>query len=64
MDNKMTLEELLEWSKGYEMTPEEMEEQRRSFAYGNVKISNPAVTREMVDEIADLREKRENDRKR
>lgn len=31
-----------------DMTPEERAEQRRSFAYGNVHLSNPAVTREMV----------------
>jgi len=28
-------------------------DQRRSFVFGNVAISNPDVTREMVDEIAD-----------
>lgn len=38
--------------RDYEMTPEEREEQRRSFAYGNVKLSNPEVTREMVDVVA------------
>ncbi len=27
--------------------------QRRSFAYGNVAIGNPRVTREMIDEAAD-----------
>lgn len=25
--------------------------QRRSFAYGNVKLSNDAITRELVDEV-------------
>jgi hypothetical protein len=35
------------------MTPEEKEEQRRSFAYGNTKIENPRITREMVDQAAD-----------
>jgi len=29
------------------------EEQRRSFAFGNASISNPLVTRELVDEVAD-----------
>lgn len=29
------------------------EQQRRSFAYGNTKIENPVVTREMVDMAAD-----------
>lgn len=35
------------------MTAAEREEQRRSFAYGNVSISNPNVTRELVDQVAD-----------
>ena len=35
------------------MTPEERESQRRSFVYGNVKLHNPEVTREMVDEVGD-----------
>jgi hypothetical protein len=36
-----------------EMTPEEREAQRRSFAYGNASLSNPDVTRELVDRVAD-----------
>ena len=36
------------------LSPEE--EQRRSFAYGNLKLSNPAVTRELVDRAADEQE--------
>lgn len=36
------------------MTSEEREEQRRSWAYGNCAIENPNVTREMVDEVADV----------
>lgn len=35
------------------MTDAEKEAQRRSFAYGNVAIENPNVTREMVDEEAE-----------
>lgn len=35
------------------MTPAQREEQRRSFVYGNCKIDNDAITREMVDEVAD-----------
>lgn len=34
------------------MTPEEREAQRRDFAYGNTKLANPAITREMVDKAA------------
>jgi hypothetical protein len=48
-----TLDELIEWARGYEMTPAEREAQRRSFAYGNCAIENPLVTRQMVDEVAD-----------
>lgn len=47
------LQKLLDLVRDYEMTPEEHEAQRRDFAYGNVKLSNPEVTREMVDEVAD-----------
>lgn len=35
------------------MTPAEREAQRRSFAYGNVAIDNPLVTRALVDEVAE-----------
>lgn len=44
---------LLAKVKGYVMSPEEREEQRRSFAHGNASISNPKVTRAMVDKAAD-----------
>ena len=47
------LEELLTKVRDVRMTPEEREAQRRSFAYGNAKGSNPAVTREMVDRAAE-----------
>lgn len=47
------LEDLLEKTKSIVMTPEQREEQCRDFAYGNAKISNPAVTREMVDRAAE-----------
>ena len=35
------------------MTADEKERQRRSFAFGNVNLSNENVTREMVDEAAE-----------
>lgn len=35
------------------MTPAQREEQRRDFAAGNVGLSNPAVTRAVVDKVAD-----------
>ena len=48
-----TLEEMIEVTRHIEMTPEQREEQRRSFAYGNTAIENPLITREMIDEAAE-----------
>ncbi len=39
------------------MTPEQAERQRRSFAYGNVKIENDSITWEMIDRAAEELEK-------
>lgn len=36
-----------------EPSPEDLEKQRRSFAYGNAALDNPNVTREMVDAAAE-----------
>lgn len=36
-----------------QMDSEEREAQRRSFAFGNASLSNPNVTRELVDEVAE-----------
>lgn len=47
------LEKLLNEAKRKEMTPEQWEEQRRSFAYGNTKIENDGITRETVDREAE-----------
>jgi len=47
------LEKLLATAKNHALTPAEKEEQRRSFAYGNTKIENVRITREMVDEEAE-----------
>lgn len=47
------LQKLLDEARNHVMTPGEKEEQRRSFAYGNTKIENPRITREMVDKAAD-----------
>ena len=49
----LNLQNLLEAAKNVVLTPEEKEQQRRSFAYGNVAIENPRITREMVDRAAD-----------
>lgn len=43
---------LIERARSIEMTPAEREEQRRSFAYGNANIENPAVTRDVIDKAA------------
>jgi hypothetical protein len=47
------LKELLEKAKRVEASPEQKEEQRRSFAYGNTNIENPRITRETVDQEAE-----------
>jgi hypothetical protein len=44
---------LLEKVKSVKMTPEQREQQRRSFAYGNTRIENPLITRETVKEQAE-----------
>ncbi|MGA2964033.1 MAG: hypothetical protein ABSD96_20385 [Candidatus Korobacteraceae bacterium] len=43
---------MLESARRICMTPEEQEQQRRSFAYGNANIENDAVTRAVVDQVA------------
>lgn len=47
------LSSLIEKARSVRMSPRESEEQRRSFAYGNTKIENDRITREMVDERAE-----------
>ncbi len=47
------LEELIAAARKAKQTPQEKEEQRRSFAYGNTKIENPRITRETVDKEAE-----------
>jgi hypothetical protein len=46
------LEELLEVARNAKPTPEQREEQRRSFVYGNTHLENELITREMVDREA------------
>jgi len=43
------LAELLELAKSVEMTEQEQEAQRRSFAYGNTRIENRDMTREDIE---------------
>ncbi len=47
------LEKLLDAARKYEFSDQEKEAQRRSFAYGNAKIENPRITREIVDQEAE-----------
>ena len=47
------LNELLEKAKNVRLSPEQKEEQRRSFAYGNTNIENSRITRETVDREAE-----------
>ncbi len=48
------LQQLIDEAKKRPFPPEEREAQRRSFAYGNTKIENDRITREMVDEQDEL----------
>jgi hypothetical protein len=48
------LQQLLEAARNRPFLEEEREAQRRSFAYGNAKIENDRVTREMVDELDEI----------
>ena len=46
-------EDLIKRCREIVMTSEEQEEQRRSFAYGNLKLHNPNITREDIDRAAE-----------
>jgi len=48
------LQQLIEAAKKVDMTPAQLEEQRRSFAFGNANIENERVTRETVAKAAEL----------
>lgn len=47
------LQRLLDKAKTLMPSPEQKEEQRRSFAYGNTNIENSRITREIVDQEAE-----------
>lgn len=55
-----TLTLLIERARAVKMSAEQREAQRRSFAYGNTKIENDLVTRDMVDEQAKAQKRRAN----
>ena len=44
---------LLEAASRYQYSAAEKEEHRRSFAFGNTKIENARITRELIDREAD-----------
>ncbi len=46
------IQKLVEAAKAVEMTPDQQEEQRRSFAYGNTHLENGRITRETIDQAA------------
>lgn len=48
-----SISRLVEMAKAAHVTPEQREEQRRSFVYGNTAFENANVTREMVNRQAD-----------
>lgn len=48
-------EDMLKLAGKARMSPEEQEAQRRSFAFGNAKIENERVTRDMIDKAADAK---------
>jgi hypothetical protein len=47
------LKELIEAAKNGKPTPEQREQQRRSFAYGNAAFENELITGEMIDREAE-----------
>ena len=51
------LNKLLEMARKVEMTPEQAEDQRRSFAYGNTKIENDSITWDRINRAAETLKK-------
>ncbi len=47
------LKKLIDAAKTATPTPEQREQQRRSFVYGNTHFENELITREMVDREAE-----------
>jgi hypothetical protein len=46
------LQALLDVARNVQMTSDEREQQRRSFAYGNTKIENERITKATIDRAA------------
>jgi hypothetical protein len=47
------LDILVEAARKVPLTPEQREQQRRSFAFGNTAFENSLITREMIDQQAE-----------
>lgn len=58
------LERLLAAAKKATPSPEQQEEQRRSFAYGNTAFENKLITREMINRQAEAIERERNERRK
>jgi len=48
------LDTLLKMARKVDVSAKEREAQRRSFAYGNAHIENDRITRQSIDEAADM----------
>jgi hypothetical protein len=57
------LKELLAAAKKATPSPEQQEQQRRSFAYGNTAFENKLITREMIDRQAEAIERKRNEQR-
>ncbi len=49
-EEKHGIDYLIEKSRSYKMTPDQEQQRRRSFAYGNAAFENELITREMIAE--------------
>ena len=47
-----SLSQLVEMAKRVQMSEQQRAEQRNSFVYGNTKIENATITKEMVERVA------------
>jgi hypothetical protein len=59
MTEKLSI--LIERARAVRMSDRDREEQRRSFAYGNTKIENDRITREIVDREAEALKRAKHD---
>jgi hypothetical protein len=58
------LDILMEAARQVRPSPDQEEEQRRSFAYGNTAFENSLITREMVDRQAEAIDRERGTRRR